>query len=99
MTAWPSGKIHLSTWGGHLGQAGHVDLVVEVTDVADDGLVLHLGHVLGRDDVLVAGRGHEDVGHSHDVFERRDLIALHGGLQRADRVDLGDHHAGALASQ
>ena len=34
----------------------HLDLVVEVADVADDGVVLHLGHVLARDDVLVAGR-------------------------------------------
>ena len=33
---------------GDLGQAGHVDLVVEVTDVADDGLVLHLVEVRRR---------------------------------------------------
>lgn len=26
-------------------EAGHVNFVVEVTDVADDGVVLHLGHV------------------------------------------------------
>ena len=31
----------------------HVDLVVKVADVADDGVVLHLGHVLGHDDVLL----------------------------------------------
>ena len=30
---------------------------------------------------------------------RDDLVALHRGLQRADRVDLGDEHAGALAAQ
>ena len=47
---------------GIAGQAGHVDLVVEVADVADDGLVLHLRHVLGGDDVPVAGGGDEDVG-------------------------------------
>ncbi len=29
---------------------GDVDLVVEVADVADDGLVLHTGHVVVRDD-------------------------------------------------
>ena len=34
-----------------------------------------------------------------DVLERRDLVALHRRLQRADRVDLGDDHAGALAAQ
>ena len=30
---------------------------------------------------------------------RLDLVALHRGLQRADRVDLGDDHARALAAQ
>ena len=30
---------------------------------------------------------------------RHDLVALHRGLQRADRVDLGDEHARALAAQ
>ena len=34
-----------------------------------------------------------------DVLERRDLVALHRRLQRADRVDLGDDHARALAAQ
>ena len=33
-----------------------------MTDVADDGVVLHLAMVLGGDDVLVAGGGDEDVG-------------------------------------
>src|SRR5712691_3287504 len=43
-----------------LPQPGYVDLVVEMADVADDGLVLHLRHVLGGDDVLVTGRGDEN---------------------------------------
>ena len=34
-----------------------------------------------------------------DVLEAGDLVALHRGLQRADRVDLGDDDAGALAAQ
>ena len=49
MIAWPSGKVHTWTCGlisflvapRRLRQAGHVDLVVEVADVADDRLVLH----------------------------------------------------------
>src|SRR2546426_828997 len=40
---------------GDLGQARHVDLVVEVPDVPHDRLVLHLGHVRSHDDVPVAG--------------------------------------------
>ena len=44
-----------------LHQTGHVDLIVKVTNVADNGVVLHLGHVGGHDDVLVTSGGHKDV--------------------------------------
>ena len=76
-------------------EAGHVDLVVEVADVADDGVVLHLRHVLGGDDVLVAGGGDEDVADVDDVLDGGDLEAVHARLERADGVDLGDDDAGA----
>ncbi len=80
------------------GQAGHVDLVVEVADVADDRLVLHRRHVAGEDHVAVARGGHEDVAGPDDVLEQRDLEAVHRRLQGADRVDLGHDHARALAA-
>ena len=55
---------------GRLRQAGHVDLVVEVSDVADDRLVLHRLHVCGGDHVAVARRGDEDVGRADDILQR-----------------------------
>ena len=33
------------------------------------------------------------------LFHRHDFIAFHRRLQRADRVDFGDHHAGAAVAQ
>ena len=76
-----------------------LDFVVKVTDVADDGVVLHLLHVLDRDDVLVAGRGHKDVGLVAHIVHGVDLVAVHRRLQRADRVDLGDNDTRTLAAQ
>ena len=76
-----------------------LDLVVEVADVADDGPVLHLPHVVDGDDVLVAGRGDEDVGAAEGVLHGRDLVAFHRRLQRADRIDLGDDDAAAGLAQ
>ena len=80
-------------------QAGDLDLVVEVADVSDDRHVLHLAHVLEADDVLVAGGGDEDVACLGDVLQRHDLIAVHAGLQRADRIDLRHLHPRARAAQ
>ncbi len=80
-------------------EAGHVDLVVEVPDVGDDREVLERLQLLDRDDVLVAGRRDEDVDVADDVVEPRDLVAVHGRLQRVDRVDLADDDARALPAQ
>src|SRR5262249_58832581 len=62
---------------GHPGQAGDVDLVVEVADVPHDRLVLHLAHVLGGDHVPVAGGADEDIGAGHDVLDGGDLVTVH----------------------
>src|SRR5258708_19305754 len=70
-----------------------------MTDVAHDGAVFHLAHMVDGDDVEVTRRGHEDVGTRGGVFHGGDLVALHGGLQGADRIDLGHHHAAAGLAQ
>ncbi len=77
----------------------HLDLVVEVADVADDGLVFHREHVLHGDDVAVAGGGDVDVAHAEGAFHGVDLKAFHGRLQRIDRIDLGDDDAGAISAE
>ncbi|KAG0767215.1 hypothetical protein G6F22_017685 [Rhizopus arrhizus] len=82
-----------------LPSACDVDFVVEVADVADDGLVLHRAQVLDADDVLVAGGGDVQVGTAQGRFDGVDFIAFHRRLQGADRVDLGDDHARAIGTQ
>ncbi|RAO58157.1 hypothetical protein LUPAC06_02384 [Micromonospora saelicesensis] len=61
--------------------------------------MLHPGHVLVGDDIEAAGGGDEDVGLLDHVVQGGDLVAVHRGLQRADRVHLGHHDPGALAAQ
>ena len=92
MIELPSENVHSSTCGLMLTrsrarrlEAGHIDLVVEVADVADDRLVLHTRHVVNGDHVLVAGGGDEDVGRLDDLVERAHLVALHRRLKGADR--------------
>ena len=104
MMRLPSGNSISSTCGFtlcHLKflQARDLNLGVEMADVADDGAVLHGAHVVDGDHVLIARRGDEDVGARRRILHRRDLIALHRGLQRADRIDLRDHDAASRLAQ
>ena len=65
----------------------HVDFTVEMTDVADDGLIFHLFHMPPGDDVAAARRRDEDISFRHDVVEGGHLVPFHGRLQRADGID------------
>ena len=48
-------------------EAGHVDLIVKMPNVADNRIVLHRRHVLGHDDVLVPRGGDENVAEGDDI--------------------------------
>ena len=76
-----------------------LDFIIEVADVGDDGLVLHLRHMIQSDDIFISGGGHIDVGSAEGVFDGSDFKAFHGGLEGIDGVDFGDDYAGALASE
>lgn len=84
--------------GGVLLEGFGFDLVVEVSDISDDGVVLHLFHVLQGDDALVAGGSDVDVHLLEDVLDSDHLEPLHAGLQGADGVALGDVDSGTAAA-
>ena len=57
-----------------------LDFIVEMADVANDGLVFHLGHVFDGDDVAVTGGRNEDVTFLDGFFHRRHFEAFHCSL-------------------
>ena len=67
-----------------------------MADVADDRLVAHPFHVFEGDDVAVARAGDEDIALGQRALDGLHLEALHRGLQRTDRIDLGDDHPRAV---
>ena len=80
-------------------QSVHLDFIVEVADVADDGLVLHLRDMLQRNDVAIAGAGDVNVRPAQRLLKRRHFESFHGGLKRVDGIDLGDDDASAETAQ
>ena len=97
----PSGKVILWTWGlisSHRWWRTRSTWIsfVEVPDIADDGVVLHLLHVLRGDNVDTAGCGDHHIGDLAGVVHGHDLVAFHGGLQGADGIYLRDDNARCL---
>src|SRR5207302_2306997 len=70
-------------------EAVHLDLIVEVTDVTNNGLVFHLQNVFQGDDIAIAGSSDIDVSPPERLFDGGDFEAFHGGLQRIDGINFG----------
>merc|ERR1712032_1616177 len=71
----------------------HLDFVVKVTNVANNGVVFHLLHVLQSDDGEVASSCGEDINFVDNGLQCDNLEAFHARLQRADWIDLRDQDA------
>src|SRR6266540_1984556 len=80
-------------------EAIDLNLVVEVANVTNDRLVLHLQDVFEGDDVAVAGGGDVEIGGAQGVFKRGDFETFHRGLEGVDGVYFGDDDTGAKAAQ
>src|SRR5438046_9513778 len=76
-----------------------LNLVVEVADVRDDGLIFHSLHVLKRNDVEITSGGDVNIAAAERIFDRSDFVAFHCSLQRVDRINLGNDDARALSAQ
>jgi hypothetical protein len=82
---------------GVLLEPRNVDFDVEVTDVADDGVVGHSLEVHASEDVTAAGGGDEDLADGRGLLHGGDLEARDGGLESIDGVDLSDNDTGTHA--
>lgn len=80
-------------------QGGNIDLVVEVANVANDGLIFHLRHMIMVDNVEVAGGGNKDIRLFAGVIHFDYPVSLHCRLQGADRIDLCDTHRSTKSAQ
>src|SRR5690606_32003173 len=80
-------------------QRSDLNLVVEVTDIAEDRHVLHLPHLVQRNHIAVAGRRDDDVGGADGIIKRDNFETVHRGLQRADWIGFRYLYARAGANQ
>jgi len=82
---------------GVLLEPRNVDFDVEVTDVADNGVVGHSLEVDTSQNVTAAGGGDEDLTLRSSVLHGDNLVAGNGGLESVDGVNLSDENASTHA--
>merc|ERR1719235_425310 len=83
--------LNLDSW--ELLESFHLNLIVKVTNVTNNGIVLHGLHVLQSDDLEISCGGYKDVCLAHNGLHLHHLEALHASLQCADWIDLCAHDA------
>src|SRR5271155_187243 len=84
---------------GSLLEPGYVDLDIEVTDVADDCVILHHLEVFADNDVPAASGGDEDLSQRSRLFHCRHLVTGHSSLKSIDGVHFCDNDSGAQSVQ
>merc|ERR1711865_1114770 len=87
--------VNLDPWEAF--KLNHFDLIVKVTNVANNGIILHLLHGFQGDDLEVACGCNKDVNLADNLVDGCHLEALHACLQGTDRVALRNHDTGSRA--
>lgn len=78
-------------------EPGNIDFDIEVTDVADNGVVGHNLEVSTSKDVTAAGGGDEDLTLGSGLLHGGDLVTGNSGLESVDGINLSDDDTGTHA--
>ena len=70
-----------------------------MADVTNDGLILHLLHVLSADDIEVPSGRDIDVTPTESIFHGENAETFHRGLEGTDRINFGHHNLRTLGSE
>lgn len=99
MTIWEFESVYLwfdldslNSWISF--KSSHVNLIIEMTNVTDDGIVLHLGHVGSHNNSLVSGTCDVDISCSKNAIESLDLETFHACLKSTDWINLNYNNSG-----
>ena len=76
----------------------HLDFVIEVTDVANNGLVFHFLHMVDADDIYVACGSNKDITFGAGFFHRYYFKTFHCSLQSANRVYFRNQYTCAVGT-
>jgi len=84
----------LDAWVGF--KTFEINLIIKMTDVTNDSVVLHLGEVLGHNNISVTSGSDKDISSVHNRLKALDLVAFHACLKGTDGIDLSHDDTAAI---
>src|SRR5437868_8162961 len=84
---------------GMVVEAVDLNFIIEMANVTDNSLVLHLQDVFERDYIAATGGCDINVRAAKRILNRGHFEPFHRGLKRVDGIDFGDDHARAETAQ
>ena len=84
---------------GRLLEPGNIDFNIKMTDITDNGVVLHGVEMFSRDDIATSSCGDKDVSSRSGIFHGDDFVAFNTCLESVDRIDFCDEDAGSHADE
>ncbi len=82
----------------HFTQCFKVEFEIEMSAVANDRSVFHDLKMLTVDNVTVAGNGNKKIADLRSFGHRKHAETVHNGLDRLDRIDLGNDDVGTQSA-
>mmetsp|Transcript_21159 Transcript_21159/g.32158 ORF Transcript_21159/g.32158 Transcript_21159/m.32158 type:complete len:342 (-) Transcript_21159:337-1362(-) len=70
----------------------HINLVIEVTNVSNNSVILHLLHGGSHENSLVSGGGDENISNIYNILKSGYSVSLHACLKSTDGVNLGNEN-------
>ena len=80
-------------------EPSNIDFDIEVTDVANNGVIGHNREVVASEDITAACRCHKDLSLRSSLFHGGDLVTRNGGLEGVDGIDLSNKDASTHAAE
>lgn len=70
--------------------SSHINFIIEVTNVSNNSIVLHLSHMWGHDNSFVTSCCNKDISLRNDTLESLDLKTFHACLESTDWINFTD---------
>jgi len=75
----------------------HINFIIKMTNVSNNSIVFHLGHMMSHNDSLISSASNVDISFLDYRFNSFNFISFHACLKGTDWVNFSDNNSGTAS--